>query len=382
VRSDTLYFQVSGNPLCTLGQIVPLGTVELGLGVEGFLPPPTDAGLAEVGFAGVRDDTGAPVSGAELEIASGAAVPVVTLRVEPAIGDTTQTRWQVLLASATPIHQATFSMQGFQGVTPAQMSFAGCTQAVGGGRRNCPASAVSSGDFGAGLDPAQTFTLGPDATGRMVIVATGGIPFGDLPIINTDSKLKLLGVLQYQGQGAQPGLGFVGIDAAPGFRAAFIDADDQTIQASQAGLQTLFEPPDDSDGDQVSDESDNCPNKSNLSQADDGKVITRRCNATGPLCTADSQCSGQPCLFTANGTDGIGNACQCGDGDNGTVDSADAILLQQELAGFDTLDPEEEARIRVTPGTNASILDVVIEKRATGGAPGTVITQICAPAQP
>ncbi len=382
VRSDTLYFQVSGSPLCTLGQIVPLGTVELGLGVEGFLPPPTDAGVAEVGFAGVRDEAGAAVSGAELEIASGAAVPVVTLRVEPAIGDTTQTRWQVLLASATPIHRATWSMQGFQGVTPAQMSFAGCTLNVGDGRRNCPASAVSSADFGAGLDPAQTFTIGPDASGRMVIVATGVIPFGDLPIINTNANLKLLGVLQYQGQGAQPGLGFLGLDADPEFRAAFIDADDQLIQASSAGLRTLFEPPDDSDGDQVSDESDNCPNKSNLSQADDGKVITRRCNATGPLCTSDSQCSGQPCLFTPNGPDAIGTACQCGDGDNGIVDTNDPILLQQELAGLDSLDAEEEARIQVTPGNEPSIVDVAIQKRATGGAPGTVITQICAPAQP
>ena len=71
--------------------------------------------------------------------------------------------------------------------------------------------------------------------------------------------------------------------------------------------------------------------------------------------------------------DGIGNACQCGDGNgDGPVFFDDVLALQLLLAGV-VVDPDAEERCSVDDKIECDIRDIVIVGRVTGGAGGTVL---------
>jgi YD repeat-containing protein len=106
----------------------------------------------------------------------------------------------------------------------------------------------------------------------------------------------------------------------------------------------------DSDGDGISDSSDNCPFASNPDQQDSGGM-----NTTEP--------------------DGIGDACQCGDvNNNGLVDNTDAVLIKRYVLG---LPPGVDLnKCNINAGNTCDNTDAVLIQRAVLGLPPG-ITQSC-----
>ena len=114
------------------------------------------------------------------------------------------------------------------------------------------------------------------------------------------------------------------------------------------------------DFDSFTNDRDNCPFATNSDQADRGGV------AGGP-------------------SDGIGDACQCGDiSDDGVVDSTDVAVLRAALATGGPLSPHGAAKCRVESATAAcDVVDVTVLRRrlATPALPPG-ISQSCAAANP
>jgi para-nitrobenzyl esterase len=114
------------------------------------------------------------------------------------------------------------------------------------------------------------------------------------------------------------------------------------------------------DFDSFTNDRDNCPFATNSDQADSGGV------AGGP-------------------SDGVGDACQCGDASNdGAVDDVDVAALRSSLAGVAPLSAHGAAKCRVESATAAcDIVDVAVLRRrlATPQLPPG-ISQSCAAANP
>lgn len=109
----------------------------------------------------------------------------------------------------------------------------------------------------------------------------------------------------------------------------------------------------DHDADGPIDLDDNCPYTSNPSQLDVGGL-------------------------QSVGSDGTGDACQCGDGSgNGIVDGLDAEQLRDSLAGLGALAAPQLCS--VAGDTGCDLLDHAVLARALGGAPPG-LAQACAPA--
>jgi hypothetical protein len=111
----------------------------------------------------------------------------------------------------------------------------------------------------------------------------------------------------------------------------------------------------DSDGDGISEDTDNCR-------------YTMNGLELGPL--AQSDVGG---LAPLNEPDGKGDVCQCAEGDgNGRIDAADLVALRHVLARSDiTTDPDEIARCSVSSdatgletGTSCNIKDLVVLEQA------------------
>ena len=112
------------------------------------------------------------------------------------------------------------------------------------------------------------------------------------------------------------------------------------------------------DLDSFSNDRDDCPYTTNTNQADAGSVL-------------------------AEPSDGIGDACQCGDAnDNGIVEAGDVAALRAALTAQTPLSAAGAAKCRVETGSAAcDVVDVaVLKRRLQSLGPG--IAQACAAANP
>jgi len=112
------------------------------------------------------------------------------------------------------------------------------------------------------------------------------------------------------------------------------------------------------DLDSFTNDRDDCPFTTNTDQADAGSVL-------------------------AEPSDGIGNACQCGDtNDSGIVENGDVTALRSALAGGPALSAAGTAKCRVeTQSAACDVVDLaVLRRRLASLAPG--IQQACAAANP
>jgi hypothetical protein len=364
-RDDTLYFKFVGAPLCNSGQTVPLAQVSWASGDPGALPPTTDEGLP-AGFDGVVNDEGTVLPKEQIEIKTNEnAEFVVTIQpaVNESVGVGVGVRWEVLGRAPLPVHLVTVGFRGCVGVLESEMSFGGCLIQTGTpGERECtPGSGAAGADLGPTVDTARSF--GPSPTSDIMFVElTGNVDIGeDLDALNPQGGTDvLLGVITMTcSPGLQAGITYQDVSSMPGFQAVFIDAEtgESATNPSLVGFETAFDPPDDSDGDWVSEEVDNCRYKKNFDQLNTGR-------------------------FFIGEEDPFGDVCFCGEvtGD-GVITQAD-ILKQQELLAGGPVDPDDADRASVDLGTTFSLRDKVITERALSGLAGGDLKQVCLPATP
>ncbi len=115
----------------------------------------------------------------------------------------------------------------------------------------------------------------------------------------------------------------------------------------------------DQDGDGLSDWLDNCPFVANTNQADTGGI------------------------GVGSASDGVGDACQCGDvNGDGRVTLADAVLVQRSLLQPPTATLAHPERCDVGAPAGCSLSDAVIIRRTLLSPPTATISQSCAPAKP
>jgi hypothetical protein len=229
------------------------------------------------------------------------------------------------------------------------------------------------------VDP-NSNELFPDDTLMVALRGNFDIDF-DGPSLNNGNALVALGVVEYLIEGdlvGGPTIDFLGATSMPGVTAAIELVGGGTISSSQVSRVSGGNSDLDRDDDKRGDNADNCPDKKNLNQENNGGL-----------------------RFVGPG-DNIGDVCQCGDsGGDGAVDNAlvnvggeespvtnqdDVTNCQLALAGVTTGDLEADAdrlaRCSVTGGQAPTIIDLVVLELdlAVPGSAGAVIEQVCEPA--
>jgi hypothetical protein len=155
----------------------------------------------------------------------------------------------------------------------------------------------------------------------------------------------------------EPELTKDGIGLLPGAPPVVKLSDGSIVTADAVGTNVRGDSDDDNDSDTIGAETDNCPHAPNPGQADGGGVMT-----TDP--------------------DGVGDACQCGEGNgDGPVYPEDVRALQEVLAGLPG-DPGAPDRCSVAGTVECDILDVVIVGQVTASPPGNSFSQACPAANP
>jgi hypothetical protein len=389
IDPNVMIIHLQGAPLiCTAGGSLTVGTLTLS-------PVPTNAvpTLGDYGFdafptplQALYDASGAAIPASNLAVESGPADPSVEVRASPDVSDVTGFRKYLLtvlaredLVSKLAIGIAT----GIDGIAPDQLRVGGCgpsTATVNGVvLLRCDANSVALGPGvlpSATATPLGTYLVRPNDPAALqagarpdtaYFVALGRFPgaFDDsLNYVNQRNKLALIEYLLPASAPAAPlpGVTFEGaaevLARVEGANASVIEHADpeQTLSPAEVLLAGGFDAGEDVDGDGHPDDADNCVNAEN-DQRDDGGV-----------------------LVTA--ADGIGNVCQCGDGqlaNNGTVFDADVPACQQALAGAQA-DAQTVERCSVTGGPELDIEDLVILQQRTAGSPSAAIEQVCQPA--
>ena len=178
--------------------------------------------------------------------------------------------------------------------------------------------------------------------------------------LNEPGLATFLGNLEYR-NGAQgigrPGFRFDGVTDLPGVSDVFVAIEGDVILASLVRLSETFDTDGDNDFDGIGNLGDNCPNKENAGQDNDGTVLE-----VGP------------------DLDNIGNACTCGDGElvnNGHVFPEDIAACQQALAEGN--DSDATLRCSVTGGTELTIEDLLTLELVLSESPpeDLSIQQVC-----
>jgi len=334
------------------------------------------------------DPSGNPIVAASLTVETGPALPRVELRASPDVSDVTGFRKYLLTIEAEfdLISKLAVGIStGIDGILPTQLSVGGCAGPIV--RRNgvdlvsCsanptalgPGVAPSSGTPpGTYLVRANDPTLPPGARPNTAyFVMVGGFPGAFDSSVNYVSQRNKLALIEYLlPEGAPraplPGVTFEGaaevVAAVEGIPVASAEvirhADEfETISPADVLLAGGFDGGEDTDSDGHPDDADNCVNAAN-DQLDSGGVLV------------------------AGSSDGIGNVCQCGDGqlaNDGAVFPADVPACQAALAGAQTDDQTVE-RCSVTGGPELDIGDLVILEQRTAGDASAAIEQVCQPA--
>ncbi len=368
VRPDTLYTRLrpSGALLCSAGSPpVLLATFSVsGLPTPAPLPVFTAEGLDALNFDIATQPANLPVEIEDILTVDGTATPLVRARVTPAPGDTTNTRWSLLVESDVQLHRAVIGVVGIQGVTPTTLSFGDC--ATPGGANNLRLC-LPNPKLGPYVNATQSSSLGPalalPRSDILYVSVQGNLAGAALPALNVAGQPAVLGEIRLLLSGAdpvQPGLSFEGASVVPGFVGVFQTVAGTILSSDQVELVGGYQPVEDIDADGIQEEVDNCPYTANASQGDTGRVAT---------------------LADPNGAtpDGVGNVCQCGELTiDGRVVQEDLDAMRDGLSG-QPIDPTAAPRCSVSGGTDCDARDYAVLRRALAQA-GPGVQLVCAPA--
>jgi len=305
--------------LCTVDTEAVLGTLTL-TDIGDASPVVGIQGLAQLGRSVMVEanvDTVADVAAQNTTVKTTPAVPLGTLEISPAIDDPFAVRrTQITLNASRWIGDLTWGLQMGPGVQPSDASFGGCTGDTtinGIALKTCSANS----DLGPGLNPANTFVLLANElplldgilADTMYVISSGQFVQFDpdsnpgLSVNHTDQN-SLVGNFEFAAPGSvPPDITFEGASAL----LAVFDPEGPTAPVvptfssdpiSDANLILFggFDPNEDKDGDGICDDCDNCLEFENPDQLDDGSF-------------------GVTAAEAATGNDGIGNLCQCGNGE-------------------------------------------------------------------
>lgn len=365
IPTEAFIISLAGNQgvdgaLCLAGDAaVDLGTLNvsnlqeaLTLGMQG---------LDTLGLGFLEQTSGEIVPNTDVLTSIGASAEnaVLTLAFSPALDDVTGfRRWQLTIDSNLLIHELVFAM------IP-----------VGTDDEDV----LLLPELGPGVNPpgsSGSATVVPlfddEATGARFFKLEGNFDQGlfDESSLNHPGQTGLLGVLEFDlpagdPPSVPPAITFFGVE---GLGEVPITLSDGSPPPSTDLVRLVvgFDQEDDTDSDNIGDDSDNCVNTANFDQLDTGRV--------GGL-----------------EADGIGNACQCGDSTgDGAVDDAevseeDDLLFCAQLAAGQpppVEDPGAVERCSVIGGTEFDIADLVQLQRTLSGVaiPGEQINQVCQPA--
>jgi hypothetical protein len=370
----------AGDPPVRIGTLaipqLPTNSVPT-LGNEGFerFAPPLQA---------LFDQNGSPIPASNLAVESGPEVPSVELRASPDVSDVTGFRKYLLTieADAALVSKLAIGIgTGIDGILPTDIRVGGCAGSIvqvnGIDLVTCAANpALGPGVLPSAGMPPGTYLLRPNDPTRPAgaradtayLVMRGGFlgEFDDsLNYANQRNKLALVEYLLEPTAPAAPlpAVTFAGaqevVAAVEGAGAGVIErADGGAIELSEVLLAGGFDSGEDTDADGHPDDADNCVNAANAAQLDTGGVLIE------------------------DQSDGIGNVCQCGDGqaaNNGSVLPEDVPACQQALAGAQP-DPQTVERCSVAGGPELDIEDLVVLQQRTAGNEGAAIEQVCQPA--
>jgi hypothetical protein len=346
VRSDALYFSVSGNgapdnrlcsaidPPIKLGDLVcdvspsacAIGGTALAVATL------TTEGVGDPGFMlPLAEDAMGPIPLPETQFVNGVPFPIVDLKLGPAVTTAGGTRWEVLLQNATAeFHRVGFGLIAPLGTTTSGMRWVGCDTVVISGVRTC----IGGAGFGTTVNPAASWTVGPQASApgdqlehTLYVVLEGNRPSQFAGINDGDT-------LNPENAGSVIVLGTVELDANPDLEPALTTDGVSTIDdlfntgtpvapfelsedaqalpdVTQVKLIGEFNPADDVDSDGIQDLADNCPFIVNASQLNRGSYLS-----------AEEE------------SDFLGDACQCGEGSgDGAVFEVDFEIIRDYLTG-------------------------------------------------
>jgi hypothetical protein len=344
-------------------------------------------GLFQPPLQSLYDPNGNPIAAANLVVETGPAIPRVELRASPDVSDVTGFRTYLLTIEAEfdlVSKLAVGISTGVDGILPTQIEVGGCTGPIV--RRNGVDLVTCAGDpiaLGPGVAPSTgtppgTYLVRPnDPTlpagarpNTAYFVMTGNFPGAFDSSLNYVSQRNKLALIEYLLPSAAPaaplpGVTFEGaaevvaaVEGVPVASAEIIRHADEfeTLSPAEVLLAGGFDGGEDTDDDGHPDDADNCVNAAN-DQLDSGGVLR-------------------------TSSDGIGNVCQCGDGqlaNDGTVFPADVPACQAALAGAEA-DAQTVERCSVTGGPELDIEDLVILEQRTAGDTSAEIEQVCQPA--
>jgi hypothetical protein len=335
------------------------------------------------------DGNGNPIAASQLVVETGPPLARVELRASPDVSDVTGFRNYALTIEAEfdlVSKLAVGISTGIEGILPTQLRVGGCDGPivrVGGiDLVTCPGDpqALGPGVAPSSGTPPETYLVRPnDPTlpagtrpNTAYFVMVGNFPSAFDDSINYVSQRNKLALIEYLLPAAAPraplpGVTFEGaaevVAAVEGVLLESAEvirhADEfETLAPTEVLLAGGFDAGEDLDGDGHPDDADNCVNAPNVAQLDSGGVLV------------------------ANQSDGIGNVCQCGDGqlaNDGTVFPDDVPACQAALSGAQT-DAQTVERCSVTGGPELDIEDLVILQQRTAGDASAGIEQVCQPA--
>ncbi len=362
----------------TLSPLASNAVPTLGNDWFGVFQPPLQA---------LFDPNGSPIAASNLVVETGPALPRVELRASPDVSDVTGFRKYLLTIEADFDLVAKLAVgisTSIDGILPTQLRVGGCAGPIvrvnGVDLVTCNADPVALGPGVApstGLPPGTYLVRPNDPTlpagtrpNTAYFVMTGNFPGAFDSSLNYVSQRNKLALIEYllpstAPAAPLPGVTFEGaaevvaaVEGVPVASAEIIRHADEfeTLSPAEVLLAGGFDGGEDTDDDGHPDDADNCVNAPN-DQLDSGGVLS-------------------------TSSDGIGNVCQCGDGqltNDGTVFPADVPACQAALAGAET-DAQTVERCSVTGGPELDIEDLVILEQRTAGDTSADIEQVCQPA--
>jgi hypothetical protein len=352
--------------------------------------------LGQLGLSLIVDSDSVAIPAAQTITTYTPAETKATIDVSPAIEDVTATfATQVTLQSPFAIHQLGFGLQAAQSISSTDATFGGCNIPFTVGVPPNDVDFLGCADH-ADLGPTVAFSAGSAPLGTFVLPANNGVGkianvqpnttyvvltgnIDQLPdpnsLQNSDTP-TFLGIHRFVSAQAPPSVRFLGVPEVlqhmgATFTSAVVPSDSgETITTSNIALRVFLDPNEDTDGDGIYDDGDNCVNKKNFDQLDQG----------------------QPGLTVAEAdqSDDIGDLCQCGDGDvlnlvlPGSVFLLDDVDACRDALADPAANPDVSDRCSVTGTADFDIADLMILEQALDPTVTEVtlddIKQICQPA--
>ncbi len=383
--ADTLYVHFQGkltdDALCAPLEEVFLANIEVDTIPDGSIPGISEIGLGIIAgnlawFDGVsfRDTSSPdPLPFATYVLASGPSDADLDFILQPAPGSD-GTLWQVIVDSVEEMHEITLGVE-VAGADFGDIEWLDCQSSSFPIAGDCLGG---QGLLGPYVDPAagKSFAVGPEPLGTPGLFPKPGVLWvhlqgkqpilGELDALNFANDAIPLGIIKIHDGlplHVAPTLTIDGSDTiaaivqgAPG--AAFVRSDQMPVDLNSYNLAANGQSPNDSDGDNNPNATDNCDHVVNPDQTDSGGLLTSAPNDTG-------------------------DPCECGEAsDDGQLFPDDVPALQTALANGSTdvtAATEKGARCSVSKSDDPTkedeecdILDVVTLELATAGGPEAV----------